>query len=151
MIKYIDADATKINVDVLGHQCNTKGVMGAGIAKTIKQLYPDVYQKYRFYCMDTAGLLGATQLVKSKEGKYIANIFGQDDYRGRGLKTNYKALRKALEELQYKMFELNLKTLSIPYLIGCGLGGGDWDIVDQIINDIFGESSITCYICKFEV
>ena len=86
--------------------------MGAGIAKTIKQMYPDVYKKYRFYCMNSTGLLGTTQLVKSKEGKYIANIFGQDNYKGRGLKTNYKALKKALEELQYKMIELNLKTLS---------------------------------------
>lgn len=151
MIKYIDSDATKIDVDVLGHQCNTKGVMGAGIAKTIKQLYPDVYKEYKLFCQNNKKVLGTTQLVKSNEGKYIANIFGQDDYRGRGLKTNYKALRKALEELHYKMIGLNLKTLSIPYLIGCGLGGGDWEIVDQIINDIFGESSITCYICKFEV
>ena len=150
MIKFINVDATKIDVDVLGHQCNTRGVMGAGIAKTIKQLYPDVYKEYRFYCLDNTGLLGTTQLVKSKEGKCIANIFGQDNYKGRGLKTNYKALRKALEDLQYKMFCLNLKTLAIPYLIGCGLGGGEWEIVGQIINDVFGENSIICYICKFK-
>ena len=150
MIKYINADATKIDVDVLGHQCNTKGVMGAGIAKTIKQLYPDVYKEYRLHCQNNKKVLGTTQLVKSNERKYIANIFGQDDYRGKGPKTNYKALKKALEELQYKMIELNLKTLSIPYLIGCGLGGGDWNVVEQIINDIFGGSSITCYICKFK-
>jgi hypothetical protein len=38
--------------------------------------------------------------------------------------------------------------LGIPYGIGCGLGGGNWQIVSSMLNVIFENSSTNLIICK---
>lgn len=37
-------------VDIICHQTNCKGVMGAGIAFQIKRTYPEVFKKYKEFC-----------------------------------------------------------------------------------------------------
>ena len=44
-IKYDDLLSSKERIIV--HQVNCRGVMGAGIAKQIKEKWPDVYTSYR--------------------------------------------------------------------------------------------------------
>lgn len=39
-------------------------------------------------------------------------------------------------------------SIAIPYGIGCGLAGGDWKIVKQMIDDILGECDVTIYKFK---
>lgn len=34
------------------HGVNIAGIMGSGIAKTVRQLYPDVYEGYRSICKE---------------------------------------------------------------------------------------------------
>ena len=48
MIKEIIGDATKAGADILAHQTNCVGVMGAGIAKQIRTnlLSKEDYKKY---------------------------------------------------------------------------------------------------------
>ena len=39
-------------------------------------------------------------------------------------------------------------SIGIPYKIGCGLGGGDWNIVEDIIKTVFRDKksdSVTIY------
>ncbi|EGL17721.1 hypothetical protein HMPREF9413_4472 [Paenibacillus sp. HGF7] len=40
------------------------------------------------------------------------------------------------------------QSIALPYNIGCGLAGGDWDIVEQIIEEVFIDYDVTLY--KFE-
>ena len=40
-------------VDVIGHVVNCQGVMGGGIAKSIKERYPSVYEEYKAFHNDT--------------------------------------------------------------------------------------------------
>ena len=35
------------NIDILCHQVNCQGVMGAGLAKQIRSKYPEVYEQYK--------------------------------------------------------------------------------------------------------
>ena len=50
MIEYIEGDLLKTNVEVIIHQTNCKGVMGAGIALQIKNNYPEVFKYYVYFC-----------------------------------------------------------------------------------------------------
>ena len=71
-------------VDIICHQTNCKGVMGAGIAFQIKRTYPEVFKKYKEFCDEYENiLLGRTLFVNCNDGKVVANLFGQDGY-GRG-------------------------------------------------------------------
>lgn len=47
MIKYVDCDIFDMNVDIIGHQVNLYGIMGGGIAREIRERFPDVYEEYR--------------------------------------------------------------------------------------------------------
>lgn len=41
MIKHVKADIFTTDCDIIVHQVNCYGVMGAGIAKQVKERYPD--------------------------------------------------------------------------------------------------------------
>lgn len=149
MIYYVVGDLLKQeNVDIICHQTNCKGVMGAGIALQIRNTYPNVYQLYKQYCAKYGnGLLGKTLFVNCNDGKIVANLFGQDGY-GRGFcQTDYEALEKAIASVE-KIATKGKKSVGFPYKIGCDLAGGDWSIVENIIKKYFEKSEVDCYICS---
>ena len=43
----IKKDILSITEGIIGHQVNTQGVMGAGLALKIREKYPQVYEEYR--------------------------------------------------------------------------------------------------------
>lgn len=166
-IKVIEGNVLNQSVDVIAHQVNCKGVMGAGLALQIRTLYPGVYKKYQEMCAkyNSQELLGKVQgisvpvvrthIIDGKVDvfttqKHFANLFAQEFYGRDKRYTDYKALGKCLTSLRDRMIVKGFKTLALPYGIGCGLAGGDWKIVYEIIRDVFTPVSdkITVYICK---
>lgn len=135
-------------VNIICHQVNCKGVMGAGIALQIRRTYPNVYQVYKKYCAEyDKELLGKTLFVNCNDGKVVANLFGQNGY-GRGYcQTDYAALENAIATVK-KVATKSKKNVGFPYKIGCDLAGGDWDIVEKIIEKYFEDSEVDCYICS---
>ena len=132
--------------DIIGHQTNCQGVMGAGIAKEIRDTWPRVFAQYKIFCVKNRqkgrSPLGCCQMVYVDEerSRIVANLFGQERY-GRGKRqTDYDALRKALHFLANNDF-VRKKPMSIgfPCRLGCALGGGEWDIVLGIIEEEFND------------
>ena len=115
------------NRGIIGHQCNACYVMGAGIAKKIADMYPNVLEAY----INERPALGECQLVEVGNDLWIANLIGQANT-GSGLQTDYEALRKAMSSLRLESEDLNLPVY-LPYGLGCVLAGGDWIIVSRII------------------
>lgn len=148
MISIITGNIFNSRTQVIAHQVNCMGVMGAGIAKQIKTRFPDVYDEYVKYCHVNKGgkLLGDCQLVKSESGRYIANLFGQYNFSMYHISTSYPAIEHALKNLKTIMQLNHLDTLAIPYGMSCGLAGGDWWIISDLINEIFNNSSINVQI-----
>ena len=109
---------------VILHQVNCKRVMGAGIAKQIRSLYPQHYIDY----LNTPQQLGNIVITRISPSLTIIGLFAQDGYGRNKQHTNYKAL----EECLIKVAQLNIQPIYAPYKIGCGLGGGDWEIVQQL-------------------
>ena len=145
MIEIINGDLLKTDADIIAHQVNNKGVMGSGVAKQIRAKYPEAYLLYRRFF--GYGAMGNCQIVKTYDGKEVANLFGQDTYGRTGMHTNYAALRKAMLQLAQYAKENN-KTVAMPYGIGCGLGGGSQEVVYRIIEESFGEYGVKLYKFK---
>ena len=135
------------NINIIAHQVNCQGVMGAGIAKQIKEKYPEVYKDYKSFCDGTANkmdLLGACLVSAEKENKMICNLFGQYNYGRNGAYTNTFYLASAIESMIHtleRVYNITGKytpqlVIAIPYKIGCGLGGGDWEEVKTIFENI---------------
>lgn len=150
MIKEIKGDLLTSGADILCHQTNYVGVMGAGIAYAIKTklLTPEQYMEYQKYCqLHGAAALGSVQFIHLSNGQYVANVFSQDDFysKRKDTITDYGAMEKALIEVD-KFALANRLTVAIPGYMGCGIAGGDWDRVKPIIRQIFKYSPIDCMI-----
>ena len=151
MISYHKGDILKSNADFICHQTNTKGKMGAGIAFKIAKFCPNHYIDYvhmcEYYKNNQEELLGQylvtyNNMYITMEGikNNIVALFGQFGYGRDKQHTNYEALEKAfrtfIDDLEYVRKETgnnNITTIAIPYKMGCGLGGGDWSVVEDII------------------
>ncbi len=148
-VRTVTGDLFQAAEPIIGHQVNCQGVMGSGVAKEMKRLYPEVFAAYAQMCgeKEKQGLLGLCQLVPLEDGRgrYAANLFGQLTY-GRGGKkyTDDDALRKAFIRLS-EFAKQHQLTVALPYKIGCDRGGGDWDTVLGMINDIFADVEVVLY------
>jgi len=146
MIIIKDENILKATEDITCHQTNTLGVMGGGIAKQIKEKYPEVYKAYKELCLshNSKDLLGAVQYVECHDGYIIANLFGQEGFGRNKQYTDYNALRNALK-IVYKRVKQYQESVAIPVNLGCGLAGGSWDIVYNMIEEVFHDYNVTLY------
>lgn len=134
MIKIIDKNILESTEEILCHQVNCRGTMGKGLGLSLRIHFPEVYYSYLMYCQKNKYnkyMLGTIDYVKTRRN-IVANMFAQYEYGETKCYTDYKALEKCFIQLN----ELN-KSIAIPYGVGCGLAGGDWDIVYGIINEVF--------------
>ena len=151
-MRYIKGNILDVDYGIIGHQVNCQLIMGAGLAKSIRTKYPQVFDQYRtMKVVEKEKRLGKCQMVEITPARlYIANIFAQLDIVPRGvLHTDYTALGISLRNLN-KWRETFVKKpedfpIFLPNGIGCGLGGGDWKIVEGIIHDAIPDAVIVRY------
>lgn len=154
MIEIVEGNLLNATEDIIEHQVNCKGVMGSGLAKQIKSKYNGVYLQYKRECDEelkrsggTQFLLGHTLNVEVGKGKYVSNLFGQDGYGRDTMYTDYPSLKRALIKLE-KFARKNNLTVALPYGIGSGLAGGNWETVYKIIEHVFGDYEVALYRLK---
>lgn len=145
-------DLLYLNANIICHQVNCLGIMGGGIAAQIKKKYPEVYSQYKEYCelhsQAPEKMLGKA-FMSPADGKWVANIFSQFSIGNDTQQTDYKAIELGIEDL-FKWLCKSRKalpeiiTIGIPKNYGCGLGGGDWNIVEKIIVEKFSYYAYKC-------
>jgi O-acetyl-ADP-ribose deacetylase (regulator of RNase III) len=128
----LNQNLLSVKKGIIAHQVNCQGKMGAGLAKQLRAKYPQVYHQY-INSFKTGKLqLGTVQLVPINQDLYVANLAGQNGYGTQHQQTDYHALTQCLIQLQNLSQKLELIPY-LPYKIGCGLAGGDWQIVSSLI------------------
>lgn len=145
-------ETTECNVIV--HQCNLFHTFGAGIAKAIKDKFPEAYEADKKTVHGSAGKLGTYSVAQIQKGtgsiQIIVNLYSQTGIGGQDRQTSYDAMVTGLTLLCKKLEEGNARgksyVLGIPFQIGCGLANGSWPIVRAIIEDIFGKSPVQVLI-----
>lgn len=131
-----NGDLTKATEKVIAHGCNCQGKMGAGVAKAIKETYPEAYHQYANLCMQhsTDELFGNMQEVESN-GKIILNLLTQKFYGRMHKKFDYEAFKALAEHVVMWASENGYDTVAIPR-IGAGLGKADWSKIREILEDV---------------
>lgn len=134
---------TDETIQVVIHQTNTMGVMGSGVALSIKNMYPQAYEAYKLTEKENKLKLGEISYAgMQRNGKpfVIINVNGQGNF-GVGVRqTNYEALFVGLERSRKicDLAQMEPKpTIGLPFNIGCARGGGDWRIVERLIEVAF--------------
>lgn len=152
MIKIVEGDLFSAPTGIICHQVNCKGSMGRGIAKTFKELYPFAFNQYQNLCRDFIAdeLLGTILMRAEIDGKWTCCMFAQDDWRGHGCNTDYAAFRECCDAIkrEIKGLHLNNITINIPYGIGAGLGGGEWEIIYSILEEELNDYNVILWKLK---
>lgn len=129
--------------DVIGHGCNCHCVMGAGVAKAIKDRWPEAY----------AADLATKKGDRSKMGTFsfaqvgdltIINLYTQYDYTRTKVDVEYEALEEGMKRIKEAY---SGKRIGFP-MIGAGLAGGNWSIIKNIIDDVFEGEDVTVVVFK---
>jgi len=123
------------HLDIIIHGCNCFHVMGAGVAKEIKARYPRAYKAdCGFTCKGDITKLGhySWAIVSAPDGHTftIINAYTQFKYGVGGPHVDYSAIKLVFEAIAS---QYTGKRIGYP-LIGAGFGGGDWNIIQPIIN-----------------
>lgn len=153
-MKYITGDIVeefKIGkYDVLVHGCNCFCTMGSGVAKAIRAEWPEVYEadcKTRKGSVIKLGTYSTYSLPsESGQRKRILNAYTQYGFGRDGQKyVEYAAIKQVCKELaEYDL--LKSDTILIP-MIGAGLGGGDWGVIESIF-DFYLPNRVTCCVLE---
>ena len=146
MLIEIKGDITDTDCTVIAHGVNCQGVMGSGVAKALYEKWPAVKERYLDVFtnvnagVDGENLLGYMDDAEVEKGKFVINCFTQQYYGYDGKKyLSYDALEEAMTTLHLCCKSLyKVDEIAIPK-IGCGLAGGDWQIVKAILNKVFPE------------
>lgn len=148
MIYTVEGNLLTSDCNIIAHQANCFNVMGSGVAKQIRSMYPEAYIADRDFPLPPEKRLGHCSYVQSSNKVVIFNLYGQYSY-GRGRShTDIRALNSALlymlEILDANNVPKNAK-IGLPNKIGCVRGGGDWSTVYKMLEEIFMDRDLYLY------
>lgn len=131
MIVYKDGDIFESNCHVLVNPVNCEGVMGAGLAKEFKNRFPKMFVSYKLACDEGSLMPGGYHFYESSApwDHAVLNLPTKNLWKN---PSTYDIVRSSLEVFvsDYKL--LNIHSAAFPAL-GCGLGGLDWNNVQQMM------------------
>lgn len=137
--KIIDGDLVKLALsgefDIIVHGCNCFGMMGRGIALQIKQAFPEAYKadlETTKGDIDKLGTYSMSTVYRSGIHINVINAYTQFRYGTQEQHLDYDAVNHVFAKIKDEFGGKN-KRIGYPQ-IGAGLGGGDWSMISEIID-----------------
>jgi len=156
MIVYKHGDLLESDEKIIVHGCNAAGGFGSGFAGQVAKKYPEVrdcyvrdYFEHIYSNQDKTQFLGQWVSCRTKDDRTIINLITQEKYGPPelGPYVSYPAIYKGLTNIMRYYYDLerpNHNIIAMPK-IGAGLAGGNWEIIEKIINDVSGNFEIRVY------
>ena len=142
MIHEIKGNLLDTNCQYICHQVNCQGKMNSGVAKAIRDKWPEVYTQYLQKYVDADGyadeLLGEIQHVPVSNLQCVINMFAQQYYGYDGHRyTSYDAFWSCVNRIAVTVPVGS--SLAFPGRIGCVRGGANWDVIKNMIEVVLGK------------
>lgn len=147
-IRYLVGDATNPpatgRTRIIAHICNDEGRWGSGFVLAVSARWADPEALYR---SQTEQTLGTNQYQEVEPDLLVANMIAQHGCLKPGETprqfVDYRAVEDCLRHLaaaaRYKDAEIHMPR------IGAGLGGGDWKIIEPLINKTLAGLDVTVW------
>ena len=134
---------------IIAHICNDQGGWGRGFVLALDRRWPEPRQAYREWHRqsqeewgDAQFQLGRLRFVRVEDDVVVANMIAQHGIRHSSKApraVQYDALVTCLSYLgscaHGNVLNPTLETIHMPR-IGAGLGGGDWNVIESMIQAI---------------
>jgi O-acetyl-ADP-ribose deacetylase (regulator of RNase III) len=138
-INYLKGDATcpqTAGSKILAHICNDVGGWGKGYVLAISKRWKEPENEYRFWYNNRKNnnfALGKIQIVEVSKNLWVCNMVAQHGLGWHDGKPpiRYDALERCLIPLN-SCARFVQASIHLPR-IGCGLAGGKWSLVEEII------------------
>jgi hypothetical protein len=136
MVLHKSGDITKIKSGIILHQVNCQDKMGSGVAKALYNKWPKVKTQYHLFNKNKKplDLLGKYDIFPVDNDITIVNSYSQLNY-GYGNKK-YTDEQLLISNIRTISKSYPTKTIYIPFKIGAGLGGGNWNIIYSGIKNL---------------
>lgn len=152
MVTFHNGNILNSGANYICHQVNCRGAMNSGVAKAIRNEYPNVFTEYHKCAKDIdigfgdmqlswEHMLGHIQIIpvsKNAIGKgCVINMFAQNGYGYDGRRyTSYDAFWSCLGEIKNNV--IPGITIAFPARIGCVRGGANWNVILTMIEEVLG-------------
>jgi O-acetyl-ADP-ribose deacetylase (regulator of RNase III) len=112
--------------------------MGAGIAKTFRARYPEMFEEFRRKCKAQPKQfnLGDCWRWKADNQPWVFNLGTQERYWRR--RASYEAIEVALRSMKHQADAEGITRILMPR-IGMGYRGLSWKKVRAIVESVFGD------------
>lgn len=134
-----------ISPAIIIHVVNDENVMGAGVAKSLYEKWPEVKRDYHA-AFEDATPVSPVQLgdvlvteIQDSPGLYLLSLVAQRGYaketslEGKQCFLDYGALEKCISNVV--RFQTSKQcSVYLPFFMGCGLAGGNWDKVAKLVS-----------------
>lgn len=125
----------------IAHGCNTHGVMGAGVARLVREQHPEAFYAYHAACQTGRFRLGTAQAVYSnpagQPGHWIYNLGTQ---KAPGADATAWGVFLSFANMAEDAAARGINEIALPR-IGCGIGGLLWPTVEEAIAAALGRST----------
>ena len=142
MIKTIKGNLIELakqgEFDVICHGANCFCTMGAGIARQIRSSFPEAYRIDQQTKTGDYKKLGTCSFANC-DNIIVVNAYTQFGYASYGRNIDYDAVRSCMKWIAENHKD---KKIGMPK-IGAGLGGGDWNIIKEIIEEELNGIDVT--------
>ena len=158
IVKTIKGDLLESTDQYIAQQCNCCTVIAQGLSKTIadKWIWGDIYSRRSRIgnrnCAQKPDIPGTIEII-GDEHKYVICMFGQYGpgkpgkfskyYPSDQYTDTYQDRKKYFQECLTEIENRGISHLAMPYLIGCGLAGGNWTDYASMLHN--SSISITLY------
>lgn len=134
------------------HQANCQNTMGSGIAKQLRDMWPEVYEADTRAAKAGINTLGNFSLAEVIKDRFVFNMYGQEFFGADKRYTDYEAFEKGMEAIKNWLegTQVGSFRLGIPQKIGCDRAGGEWDVCEEIIVKVFDKSRIEVHIVEWD-
>lgn len=126
---------------LLVHLCNDIGAWGRGFVLPLAERFPETARRYKAWASGkdpSPFALGQVQFVEVLADLTVANLIGQHEIARKGRQlaqppVRYEAIREGLGHVRQEARRLSA-SIHMPR-IGAGLAGGDWAVIEAIIDE----------------
>lgn len=142
---------------IVPHVCNNINLFGAGFAEALSNHYPIVKENYHLlgpsFLRNNLGHTQFVEVFKDKNYEHslvFANMISQNGTIGTKNQRplNYAALCRSMI-LVNQFIQKNYKDQPIQIhcpKFGCGLAGGNWNFIKELIVDIWKNTQVVIYV-----
>lgn len=132
-------------VGAIAHQANCQNTMGSGVAKALRDAFPEIYEADCQTVKGDTAKLGSLSWTFNEHGMMF-NLYGQFNYGYDGEQyTDLAALESAFNTMNMFLDAAGVTKVGLPKL-GATRGGAKWEDVEAIILNMLPDKDIIVYI-----